>query len=408
MFFPPDAISALQYPPVTEQVKRRCRWLLGFANDVLTPLRGTPADPFQETNIDANALGWALAAVTSRAFRVRGPDHPAAMLPLIDMCNHSFEPNAKIQGNSSGALSMVTTREITAGEAILISYGNLPNDFLLLDYGFIIPDNPYDTVQLRFDRNLVEASKAVANVGSTIPGVESAGGTAVPPLPAWQVKALESLRLVGSDANTEVSMIQLTSSSSTSPSATPVVNPEVAVAFGAESFSSNSDFNIGCPVDARLLGGVRVLCAANAGEIEGRSGIEGLGNWNALLSLRNELATLRTLSGMALICLSQFSGTEEEDVQILKQGVDPKTNGLLSSDMQLAVRFRLEKKRLLSAALQALARRIKELTEGGGGVMGAAGNSSSSGASGGSKGQGKSKGKSRSAGSPATSKGFGR
>ena len=151
-----------------------------------------------------------------------------------------------------------------------------------------------------------------------------------------------------------------------------------------------------------------MLCAANAGEIEGRSGIEGLGNWNALLSLRNELATLRTLSGMALICLSQFSGTEEEDVQILKQGVDPKTNGLLSSDMQLAVRFRLEKNRLLSAALQALARRIKELTEGGGGVMGAAGNSSSSGASGGSKGQGKSKGKSRSAGSPATSKGFGR
>lgn len=33
---------------------------------------------------------------TSRAFRVRGPDQPAAQLPLIDMCNHSFAPNCQV------------------------------------------------------------------------------------------------------------------------------------------------------------------------------------------------------------------------------------------------------------------------------------------------------------------------
>lgn len=36
-----------------------------------------------------------MAVTTSRAFRVRGPDKPAAQLPLIDMCNHSFAPNCQ-------------------------------------------------------------------------------------------------------------------------------------------------------------------------------------------------------------------------------------------------------------------------------------------------------------------------
>ena len=51
--------------------------------------------------------GWALGAVTSRAFRTRGPKHPAALLPLIDMCNHSFEPNCQLQPTPSGGVKLV-------------------------------------------------------------------------------------------------------------------------------------------------------------------------------------------------------------------------------------------------------------------------------------------------------------
>ena len=36
-----------------------------------------------------------MAVTTSRAFRVQGPDKPAAQLPLIDMCNHSFASNCQ-------------------------------------------------------------------------------------------------------------------------------------------------------------------------------------------------------------------------------------------------------------------------------------------------------------------------
>lgn len=48
---------------------------------------------------------------------------------------------------------------------MLISYGGLSNDFLLLDYGFLVPGNPHDTVQLRFDRGLVEVRLFACNAG---------------------------------------------------------------------------------------------------------------------------------------------------------------------------------------------------------------------------------------------------
>ena len=132
-------------------MKKRCRWLLTFAEGELAELPGRPDDPFSGQRIDGNTLGmpparlpqvprsqqslnhqearngvhnvlclpedisalispkhdkadvcasvsgWALAMSTSRAFRVRGADQPAAQLPLIDMCNHSFAPNCQVQ-----------------------------------------------------------------------------------------------------------------------------------------------------------------------------------------------------------------------------------------------------------------------------------------------------------------------
>ena len=150
MFFAREALEAIDYPPVVEQVKRRCRWLARFAGTELAPLAaagsggegggvGSGQGPFGGAVVDVNALGWGLAAVTSRAFRVRGPSHPAALLPLIDMCNHSFEPNAEVVpaakdggGAGGGGVVMVAKRDVAAGEPLLLSYGPLSNDFLLM------------------------------------------------------------------------------------------------------------------------------------------------------------------------------------------------------------------------------------------------------------------------------------
>ncbi|KAL4434341.1 hypothetical protein ABPG75_000782 [Micractinium tetrahymenae] len=354
IFFNGEALGTLQYPPVTEQVKKRCRWLLSFTQQVLGPLRGTDRDPFEGAEVDANALGWALAVVTSRAFRTRGPGQPASLLPLVDMSNHSFEPNAKVVPGPGGSMHMVALRELHAGEDVLISYGGLSNDFLLLDYGFLVPGNLYDTVQLRFDRGLIEAAKAVAGVGSTGGQADDPTSDELPPLPAWQQRELAALQLAGPDANTEVNIRRVSAQ-----------GQAAEAAAGAAA---------GSPADARLLAALRVLCAPSEAALCGRSGAERLGRWDAPLAApAAELAALRTLTGLCAIALSQFKGTVEEDIALLaaskaagqqaqqQGGEQQEQQRQLTPDEELAVRFRMDKKELLLEALAITSRRIKQL-----------------------------------------------
>lgn len=59
--------------------------------------------------------GWALGVVSSRAFATRGPSQPSALLPLIDMCNHCFEPNVEVLPVGAGAGAAAAAAGATAG-----------------------------------------------------------------------------------------------------------------------------------------------------------------------------------------------------------------------------------------------------------------------------------------------------
>jgi hypothetical protein len=309
LFYTKNDIDALEYPPVSGQIVKRCRWVADYSNSAAVPgenIFGNDA----KTVLSPNMIGWALSSVTSRAFRPKGEGSEAAMLPLIDMCNHSFDPNAKVAGSrTTDELSMSSLREIRAGEDVLLSYGNLPNDFLLLDYGFVVENNPYDTVKLAFDVSLVEAAKAVAGVGSALE-------TDVK-VPSWQRRALDRL---GLSENKEVSLLWV---------------------------EEEGD----APADERLLAGIRILCCPNERDLAAVE-LETLGKWNLGNTGAWETSTLKTLSGMCLIALSQFSSSATADRTLLD---DPNT----PSDMKLAVALRKEKKVLLTRALDAIKARLE-------------------------------------------------
>lgn len=137
MFFSKAGIDALQeYPPLHAQVLKRCAWLATFARDRLASL--TPGnDPFGGVSVDAGGLAWGLAAVTSRAFAVAGGARRSqrALLPLIDMANHSWAANAAVEAAAGGGVALRATRRLAAGEAVTLNYGNLPTSDFLLDYG---------------------------------------------------------------------------------------------------------------------------------------------------------------------------------------------------------------------------------------------------------------------------------
>ena len=328
-FFAPDAVRALEYPPVTEQVKKRSRFLLSFSAGPLAAAAASQPAPFGGATVDANALGWALAAVSSRAYRTRGADAPPALLPLIDIANHSFEPNAKVVPGTQGAMLLKALAPIAPGEPLLVSYGNLQNDFLLMDYGFIIPGNPHDTAALSFSATLLDFAREAAGLSGMPFGspdaAEHAAATGDDPVAApWQRQLLTQLRLVGPGADRELRM-------------------------GGASV-----------VDQRLLAALRVLYCQDPAALRalpaGKQAAY-LQSPDGQLSLANERAALATAAAVCAVALAQWKGTLADDESLLSAAQTPP----LSDDMRLAVAFRANKKRLLSDAVKAIKAKLTDM-----------------------------------------------
>ena len=96
---------------------------------------------------------------------------------------------------------VVAETEIKQNDPVLLNYGCLNNDLFLLDYGFVIPSNPYDSIELRYDGALLDAASMAA-------GVTSPNFSAPSP---WQQKILNQLDLDGDTLNLKVLALTLES-----------------------------------------------------------------------------------------------------------------------------------------------------------------------------------------------------
>lgn len=408
-FFRPEAVAAMQYPPAVEQVKRRGRFLVSFAAGPLSAAttggageageagaRDRPASerdggattspsdaasPFSGLDVSADALGWATACASSRAFRVAGPDHPPAMLPLIDVANHSFEPTATVRpafgdGVGRGAVELAARRDVAAGEPVTLDYGALTNDHFLLDYGFVPTTesgggNPHDVAALRWDLGLLDAAREVAGLAAApfgAPPSSSVGGSSVgsekTPFAPWQADALRRLGLEGPPGTTR---------------------PELLVTRDARS-----------PLDPRAFAGARILYARSpsdfrrrviaddenddddgnlaslsssaktAASLSSSSGFDpndAMGLVPAMgLDRTREAYALRTCQAALALALGNFPTTLAEDARWLD---DAAARGAPASadeeDLITATRFRLGKKEVISGAMRAIDARLREV-----------------------------------------------
>ncbi|XP_012438368.1 uncharacterized protein LOC105764374 [Gossypium raimondii] len=322
IFFSGEDIKNLQYAPLLYQVNKRCRFLLEFEQEVKNVLKNLkPSEhPFGGQDVDASSLGWAMSAVSSRAFRLYGKKLPNGthsdipmMLPLIDMCNHSFNSNARIlqeqdAGNPKMLIKVVAEREIKQSDPLLLNYGCLSNDFFLLDYGFVIPSNPYDHIELKYDGALMDAASMAAGVSS--PNFSS-------PAP-WQQEILFQLNLDGEVPNLKVT----------------IGGPEL--------------------VEGRLLAALRVLLS-NDREMVQRYDLSVLKSLSAEgpLGVANEVAAFRTIIALCVIALGHFPTKIMDDESLLKQGVSVST--------ELAIQFRMQKKSVIIDVMRDLTKRVKLL-----------------------------------------------
>jgi hypothetical protein len=107
---------------------------------------------------DLEDYKWALCTIYSRStdFFHDDDNHPdqkkhhRVIAPLLDMMNHEFGSDLSHFMDAQGNISVFNgfTRTLQPSDEIFLSYGNFPNEKLLLVYGFCVRDNPYDAVQI--------------------------------------------------------------------------------------------------------------------------------------------------------------------------------------------------------------------------------------------------------------------
>jgi hypothetical protein len=88
---------------------------------------------------------WAWSLVNTRCLALNR--HDLALVPVFDMLNHSFTPNAVIEIRD-GTVHVMASQDIRAGEQVCISYGCHDNAFLWLEYGFTLVGNELDGVEI--------------------------------------------------------------------------------------------------------------------------------------------------------------------------------------------------------------------------------------------------------------------
>ena len=83
------------------------------------------------------------------------PNMLLLIIPLFDMINHSFEPNAIIiphedKLTNESFVMLQALRDIEKDEQLFVSYGNLGNTHLIQKYGFTVENNPNNSLSCTF------------------------------------------------------------------------------------------------------------------------------------------------------------------------------------------------------------------------------------------------------------------
>ncbi|XP_020087377.1 fructose-bisphosphate aldolase-lysine N-methyltransferase, chloroplastic-like isoform X1 [Ananas comosus] len=91
----------------------------------------------------------ACALVSSRAWKT---SKGVSLIPFADFLNHDGTSDSLLLSDDYKEISEVLAdRDYDVGEPVMIRYGKFSNATLLLDFGFTVPNNIYDQVQLWMD-----------------------------------------------------------------------------------------------------------------------------------------------------------------------------------------------------------------------------------------------------------------
>lgn len=88
--------------------------------------------------------------VNPKTERLPKEDH-MALQPVADLFNHTDRDGCHVAFDHAESFTFRTTRAYEKGDEVHISYGSHSNDFLLVEYGFVLARNHWDEVRLDDD-----------------------------------------------------------------------------------------------------------------------------------------------------------------------------------------------------------------------------------------------------------------
>lgn len=148
-------IMPLMWPsPLQSLLTPDAKLLLENQKKKLSTDWATVSCGFPDLTYDLYRYNWLIVSTrtfyfTSPKMKIKKPvkhDDCLALCPFADLCNHA-DIGCEVTFGPSG-YKISAYRDIDEGEEICISYGNHSNDFLLVEYGFILVQNKWDQVCL--------------------------------------------------------------------------------------------------------------------------------------------------------------------------------------------------------------------------------------------------------------------
>lgn len=96
---------------------------------------------------------WAWLCVNSRCLYIpltKNPLNNLTLAPVIDFLNHTDNTDCAciMTYNTAKGMTIRSTSSYAPGDEIYITYGPHCNEFLLCEYGFVLPTNSYDFIDI--------------------------------------------------------------------------------------------------------------------------------------------------------------------------------------------------------------------------------------------------------------------
>jgi len=128
--------------------------LQAFRDYLFPELSNQFPDIFPETTFSWENFLWARSLLDSRAIQLKIDGViKSNLVPMADMINHHTHAqiSSRFFDQDASCFKMVSSCSIPANNQIYLHYGALQNWELALYYGFIIPNNVYDSLHIGFD-----------------------------------------------------------------------------------------------------------------------------------------------------------------------------------------------------------------------------------------------------------------